>query len=83
MTKIITPMIIKREKEFFMLEAYCFWCGYKKVIPVRQYNQKVYCPRCRRVLRKRWISLGTKLDYSEYFTKKVDRRMKRGKADLI
>jgi len=77
--KIITSMIARKGKEYYMLEAYCPQCGYKKTVPIDKKNINLRCLDCKRKLRFRWISIGNKIDYTEYFTEKTNRRMRQGK----
>lgn len=65
----------------FMKEAYCFGCGYKKIVPIM--NKSDYCVYCKpkRKLYYRWKRVGDKIDTSEYFTKKTERHMCQGRND--
>jgi len=79
--KIVTSMIARKGKEYFVRIAYCPDCKYEKTVPVLLTNINRRCIYCGRKLRFKWKSIGTKIDLSEYFTEKTNRHMRQGKND--
>lgn len=83
MSKLITPMIIQRADGYFYMREVscptqtCSNYGVRKSVPIQQGVMR--CPICRRPLNTYWKSLGPKLDYTDYFSPKTDKKMRRGK----
>jgi hypothetical protein len=74
-------MIVFNEGFYFMREAYCKHCkDYHKTVAITdKYPYK--CIYCRTNMQYRWVNIGKKLDYGQYFSKRSQKRMARGKND--
>lgn len=81
--KLVNGMIATDGKDFYMKEAYCSKCGYKKNVPCME--RKTPCSLCYKknhcYMDYRWKCIGSKLDYSEYYTPKTDRHLRQGKNE--
>jgi predicted nucleic-acid-binding Zn-ribbon protein len=76
--KKITNMIAKGLRNYYMKEMVCRTCRYHKTTTLTP--EYLRCPKCKNLLTFRWVDLGRKLDYSEYYTKKTAKRMNKGGA---
>ena len=79
--KLITPMIAQdTDGKLYMKIAKCWTigCNYKKPVMIRE-KHPPRCPLCGGRTIFKFVYVGDKLDYSEYFSKKQAKAMARGK----